>query len=121
MQYEDKNIRRVARNIQCSIRFVIYDIVCGTCYIICYIRHCTSDIRYSKLQHRISKHTISYVQRIQCRITVSYVLIYDITTYDIVCQNIRLNRYYTISNRYYTISLLYDNIRLNRYYTITYV
>ncbi len=88
MLYEDNNILCVAHNIQCCIRFVINDIVCGTCNILCYIRHRTSDIRYCKLQHHISKHTIYYVQRTRCCNTILYVLIYDIATYDIVCQNI---------------------------------
>ncbi len=84
IRYEDENVRCVAQNIRCCIRFVIYDIVCEQCDIVCYIRHPMSNIRYRKLQHRMSKHTISYDPRIRCRNTISYVLTYDIVTYDIV-------------------------------------
>ncbi len=96
-RYEDENVRCVAQDIRCRIRFVIYDIVCDQCDIVCYIRHPMSNIRYRKLRHRMSNHTISYDLRIRCHNTISYVLTNDIVTYDIVCQK------HTISYAHVTI------------------
>ena len=38
IRYEDENVRCVVYNIRCRIRFVTYDIVCGTCDIVGYMR-----------------------------------------------------------------------------------
>ncbi len=111
IRYEDENVRCVAQNIQCRIRFVIYVIVCEPWNIVCYIRHPMSNIRY-KLWHRMSKHTISYDQRIKCRNTISYVLTNYIVTYNIVCQNIRYRmpcHHYKISYVSHTISYVGKN------------
>ena len=54
------------------IAILLYDIVCF-------------DIRYRMLWYRTSKHTISYYDIVYKGHTISYNVIYDVATYDIVC------------------------------------
>ncbi len=70
----------ILANIRYSMSDIRYRIIAILLYnIVCF------DIRYRMLRYRMSKHTISYYDIVYWEHTISYHLIYNVATYDIVC------------------------------------